>query len=149
MARVLIIAYGNPMRCDDGLGLRAAEELSRLGMLPDIEITTCYQLAPELAEEVSQASLVVFVDAARSGVPGQIVTACVRPCQQRSVFTHDFSPASILGLAQELYGKCPEAHVVSVCGECFDHGEAISVKVMESLPSLIAVVEKLIARTPP
>ena len=29
MPGVLIVAYGNPMRCDDGLAWRAADELER------------------------------------------------------------------------------------------------------------------------
>ena len=36
MARVLIIAYGNPMRCDDGLAWRAADEFER--KLSDFEV---------------------------------------------------------------------------------------------------------------
>jgi hydrogenase maturation protease len=144
MPQVLIIAYGNPLRCDDGVAWRAAEELARANLSEDVEIITRYQLMPELAADVSQVSLVVFVDAGRNGVPGQVVSARTKPQRQSSAFTHEFSPASILGLAQELYGRCPEAFSVSVCGERFDHGEGISTKVTESLPDLIAAIKRLV-----
>ena len=142
--RILIIAYGNPLRCDDGLAWRAAEELSKLNFAGDIEIVTRHQLTPELALPVSQVGTVLFIDAARHGVPGEIASASVKPQRSSSAFTHDFSPATILGLAEELYGNCPQAIAASVCGECFDHGETLSAKVEESLPRLIDHVRGLI-----
>jgi hydrogenase maturation protease len=149
MARVLIIAYGNPLRCDDGVAWSAAEELARANLPEDLEIISRYQLTPELAADISQVSRVVFVDAGRNGVPGQVVSAQVQPQRQPSIFTHEFSPASIAGLAQELYGRCPQAFAVSVCGECFDHGEGISAKVTESLPDLIAAIKALVGERAP
>lgn len=139
MCRVLIVAYGNPLRCDDGLAWRAAEELSKQNLGPDVQVVTAHQLTPELAESVSQASSVIFIDAAQSGVPGEIVLTPLLPQTQSSVFTHDFSPSAILSLSEELYGKCPEAHSLSLVGECFDHGEELSTGVKNKLPALVAL----------
>ena len=148
MPRVLIIAYGNPLRCDDGLAWRAAEELSKLGLPADIQIITRHQLTPELALEASEAETVLFIDAAQSGLPGDLTSSPLKAQPLSSAFSHDCSPASILGIAQEIYGSSPNAFTISLCGECFDHGETFSAKVEENLPRLIALVSDLAASGP-
>jgi len=145
--RILIIAYGNPLRCDDGLAWHAAQKLSELNLPSDVEILTRHLLTPELALPVSQATTVLFIDATQTGVPGELASRLLIPQRQSSLFTHEFSPATILSVAQELYGKCPEAFSISLCGECFEHGETVSVKVGEGLPHLIALVGEFIQST--
>jgi hydrogenase maturation protease len=145
MPRVLIIAFGNPLRSDDGLAWRVAEELTNLGLPADIEIITRHQLTPELALEASQAEMVLFVDAAQSGVPGDIAQSPVKAESFSAAFSHQCSPAAILGMAQEIYGSSPQAFTISLCGECFDHGETLSAKVEESLPRLITLIRDLAA----
>lgn len=142
--RILIIAYGNPLRCDDGLAWCVAEELSRLSFPSDVEIVTSHQLTPELALPVSEARTVIFIDAARAGAPGEITSKRIEPAQTSAIFTHEFSPSTILNIAQELYGGHPEAFAVSLCGECFDHGEVLSTNVPESIPRLVVLVRELI-----
>jgi len=141
--RILIIAYGNPLRGDDGVAWRAAELLSQAGLPPGVEILTCHQLTPELAPAVSEAAGVLFVDAARSGPPGEVMTAAIEPQAQPSSFTHEFFPASILQLARELYGRAPQAFAVSLCGRCFDHGEDLSPEASAGLPGLVEAVRKM------
>jgi hydrogenase maturation protease len=140
MARILVIAYGNPLRCDDGLAWRAAEDLSQSDLPGDIEVIACQQLTPELALAASHASTVLFIDATLTGVPGELVCAPLRPQRQSNAFSHDFSPEAILTLTQELYGTCPEAFTISLCGESFDHGEVLSPNVIKSLPRVAALV---------
>jgi hydrogenase maturation protease len=142
--RILIIAYGNPLRCDDGLAWRIAEKLSEQNLTSDVEIVMCHQLTPELALPASQVSTVLFIDAARAGIPGEITTQPIKPRQSSCIFTHECSPSTILSVAQGLYGRCPKAFAISLCGECFDHGEVLSPKVEESLPRLVAHVMGLI-----
>ena len=144
-ARILIIAYGNPLRGDDGLAWHAAQKLSEQGLPEDAELITRHLLTPELALPVSEAATVLFIDATRAGVPGELTSAPVKPQRQASsVFTHEFSATTILGMAQELYGKCPAAFSISLCGECFEHGETLSARVEEGLPRLVALVSEFI-----
>jgi Ni,Fe-hydrogenase maturation factor len=49
MPRILIVAYGNPMRCDDGVAWRAADALETNSCGGNVEILRRHQLAPELA----------------------------------------------------------------------------------------------------
>jgi len=145
--RVLIIAYGNPLRCDDGLAWRVAEALSQPDLPSDIAIITSHQLTPELAQPISQASTILFLDAARSGVPGDVLSVPLNPQPGSSAFTHNFSPQALLAIAQELYGLSAEAFLISVSGECFDHGDTLSPKVFESLPRVIHHVRELSNRS--
>jgi len=143
MSRVLIIGYGNPLRCDDGLGWRAAEALSRTS--PDVEVITSYQLTPEFAEPVSQADMVVFIDAAQDGDAGSLRCRPVSGGDDMR-FSHQLSSGALLAMAEHLYHRSPRAFEVSVCGGSFAHGETFSPAVQRALPELIALVEKLTAR---
>jgi hydrogenase maturation protease len=142
MARVLIVACGNPLRCDDGLAWRAVEGLHRR-LVQDVEIIAQHQLTPELALPVSQAARVLFLDAASHGQPGELSCEPVLLIQASGAFTHNVSPASILSLCQELYDKAPQAYVISLRGEWFDYGETISATVEAALPSFVDLVVRL------
>src|SRR5437016_14274693 len=93
--RVLVIAYGNQLRCDDGVAWQAAEEIRRK---LKVDVICVHQLAPELAEEISRAGTVIFLDATGDGNPGKVVCQAVsaEPIQPR--FSHHLSPAQILTL---------------------------------------------------
>src|SRR5690349_5652428 len=117
MSGILIIAYGNPLRCDDGLAWYVAEELAQLDISSDVEIITRQELTPELALAVSDAATVLFIDAAQVGVPGELTSGPVKPQPLSAVFTHEVSPGAIVSLAQELYGRCAEAFTITLCGE--------------------------------
>jgi hydrogenase maturation protease len=141
MLRVLVIAIGNPLRCDDGLAWHAADELSRDASPP--EILRVHQLTPELAEAVSQATTVIFVDAAAEGTPGKVAYGKLTPSAPEVHFTHHFTPAAVLALAETLYGAHPTAFSVTMAGECFDHGDSLSPCVIEAMPLLLAKIRAL------
>lgn len=146
MTHILIVGYGNPLRCDDGVGWLAAEALSRSLPFPEIEIVIRHQLTPELADTLRYADLIFFIDAAQEGRPGEL-TCEPLTLQPGIVRSHQLSPAGLLALAQQLYGATPRAFAVSLCGECFDHGATLSATVEASLPKLTVLVENLIRQT--
>jgi hydrogenase maturation protease len=143
MARTLILGYGNPLRSDDGLGWRAAEELAEKSSRDDVEIRISHQLTPELVDPVSKAETVFFIDASREGEPGELRCVPVLPGPANNRFSHQLSPAALLGWSRELFGRCPEGFAVSVCGRCFEVGETLSAVVVASLPRLTALVGQL------
>ena len=142
MARILILGYGNPLRGDDGLGWRAAEALSN-DFAEGMEIRTCHQLLPEVAEPVSRADTIFFIDAARDGEPGELRCTPLNPEKAAARFTHQLSPAGILSLSDELYGRVPKAFLLSICGESFELGEKLSPVVVATLPRLTGLVREL------
>jgi hydrogenase maturation protease len=145
MANVLIVGFGSRLRSDDGLGFRAAEELSR--SMPDSgnEIRACHQLTPELAESISHAETVLFIDASRVGRPGEIRCVQVNPCHPDSPFAHQLTPETLLFLCRDLYGVCPKAFTLSLCGENFGLGDELSSKVAAALPDLMEYAKSFLA----
>lgn len=144
MPRVLVIAYGNPMRSDDGVARRAAAALEEKFSTPSVEIVSTHQLAPELAETVSRCDAVIFVDAANNGPPGEIRSAQIRLPQATPHFSHQLSPQAVVALAHQLFCATPSAFAITLTGDCFDHGESLSPAVAAALPALVARIEALI-----
>ena len=147
--KVLVIGYGNPLREDDGIGWRVIEEIERqessIFNLQSLETIAVHQLLPELAEEVSGAELVIFVDASVEGEPGAIKIMELSPVvQEMGAFTHHFDPAGLLGYARDLYGRFPRAYLVAVTAVSLGYGEGLSETVEGALPEVLQHIEKLI-----
>ncbi len=149
MPRVLIVAYGNPLRSDDGVAWQAADLLSEKFSDPDVEILRLHQLAPELAETLGGFERVIFIDAALHGPdirPGAIrVEEINDQTPDMTSFTHAFSPTKVLALGAELYGVTTRALSVTVQGANFDHGNVLSELVARALPELISTIERLVS----
>ena len=143
MARVLIVGLGNPLRSDDGLGPRAAEELRQGPLPPGTEVLVQHQLTPDLAETIRHAKMVLFVDAARGEHPGEIHCQPVDPAGTNGTFTHELTPAAVLALAKQLYGVFPQAVEISIEGASFELGERLSPRVEEKLPALVYLTREL------
>ncbi|MEO8391518.1 MAG: hydrogenase maturation protease [Chloroflexota bacterium] len=60
---ILIIGYGNPLRSDDAIGQQIAQAMKDRLNRSDVEVLLTYQLTPELIYSISEAQLVVFIDA--------------------------------------------------------------------------------------
>jgi len=146
MPRVLIIGYGNPLRGDDGLAWRAIEMLAQSGLSPEVELLARHQLTPELAFLASQPETVLFLDAGVSTQAVKIRCEPVTPAKQAAIFSHELVPSAVLALAGELYGKVPRAFVISLRGECFQHGETLSPEVLKALPEFVRIVAGLVEK---
>jgi hydrogenase maturation protease len=145
--RVLVIGYGNPLRGDDGLGRVIAARVAESARPQGIEVVVAHQLTPELAESISRADLVIFVDAAADLPPGQIRILPVvadTPCGHGS-FAHHCTPNQLLTAAQALYAHRPEAWAITVGGECWDYSETLSPAVERLVPRLLHYIDLLVA----
>jgi len=147
MARILILGYGNPLRSDDGVGWHAAVQLFRSIAVPEVEVLPCHQLTPDLAEPVSRAERVLFLDGARSAPGGEFHCEEVLASEGSPSFTHHLSPTLLLAIARDLYGAYPRAWLLTIGGNTFDAGEALSPEVETALRALKARVRELIAET--
>jgi hydrogenase maturation protease len=141
MDRVLLIAFGNPLRGDDGIAWRVAEEIRRT--MPGMAVLCVHQLTPELAEDASRAGRVIFIDAARNGEPGEIRCHTVPPDDRSLNFSHSLAPSQVLTICKQLYGAEPRGLLVSITGECFAHGEALSPRVIDALSQTVTMIKKL------
>ena len=144
MARILIVGIGNPLRSDDGLGWHVARELSLELQRDDIQVVATQQLTPEISELASRADKVLFIDAAHGGEPGALKCAPIVPAGAPGRHSHELSPASVLKLAQELYGRCPPTYLLTIAAESFDTGDILSASVAAGVPALKAQICRLI-----
>jgi hydrogenase maturation protease len=149
---VLVIAWGNPLREDDGVAWHVLEGLRALQprpWLPALRLRHAHQLTPEMAECVSRSAGVVFVDARRDGAPGEIRVLPVVPAAGANPLGHSLSPQGLLLYAEALYGRAPRAVVVTVAGERFGVGETLSPAVGRAVKwALRAVVRQARAWSP-
>ena len=140
--RVLILAYGNPLRGDDGVAWRVAELLREQLSSDDAEIVCAHQLAPEFAEIVSRVGGVIFIDARENGEPGKIYQTVIDNAADPIYGTHVLTSAQLMMLCDVLYGCRPEAYEISVSGECFSHGEHLSFRLNSALPLIAEAAVK-------
>ncbi|MBZ5618283.1 MAG: hydrogenase maturation protease [Acidobacteriia bacterium] len=146
MPHLLIIGYGNPLLGDDAAGYQAAERLRLTLTGPDVEILAVHQLTPELADPISRAARVIFIDAAATGDPGAIQQRPIDSSQDPGGFTHHATPSALLALAKALYGADPRAVLITVAGLDFGIGMELSAPVQQALDRLVWLrVPELIA----
>jgi len=149
MPHVLIVAYGNPMRSDDGVAWRAADALAAIFPESEVDIYHLHQLTPELADTVRNYRCVIFVDAATCDAalnkPGMIRVEEIRGhTSEPASFSHVLSPRKVLDLAAQLYGASPTAFVITVAGDNFNHGDSLSPLIAAVLPELVAQIAELV-----
>jgi hydrogenase maturation protease len=129
---VLVLCYGNPAREDDGLGPAVAELLAS-SPVAGARVESNYQLLVEDAVAVSEASLVVFVDAAAAG-PEPFEFRTIEPGETGGYMAHSIGPAQLLGLARELFGRSPAAYLLAIRGYSFEmFHEGLSRQASENL----------------
>jgi hydrogenase maturation protease len=140
-AGVLIVGYGNPLRSDDGIGWHAARLLATDPRLDGARVLAHHQLTPELAADVSRASLVVLVDAAAEGDPGSVAVRRIGPRSATPApWSHHLDPATLAGLADALYGVVPPIVLVSVAASSFAQGDRLSDPLQRALCEVVDTV---------
>jgi hydrogenase maturation protease len=148
--RPLVIGYGNVLRTDDGIGWRVAERLAQDPRLDGVTVLQRHQLTPELALDVSRASLVAFVDAGVGGAPGSVVIEPVaRFAPGTTAWTHRFDPSTLVALAGTLYGTAPDAYAVRVAAGSLEAGDTLTPALDHALPQVVDAVADLVATHDP
>ncbi|CAG0965514.1 hydrogenase maturation protease [Anaerolineales bacterium] len=147
LKRILLLGYGNPDREDDGVAWHIlcafAEKLG-------LEIPTSYeeeftqsasidfafqlQLSPEMAEDISAYEYVCFFDAHTGNIPEAVRLVEVESDFQRSPLTHHLTPQSLMSICETLYGKKPDAALLSVRGYHFRFSRNLSEETVALVP---------------
>ena len=137
------------MRSDDGLGWHAAQYLRGHLTSGQAQVIAAHQLAPEMAQAVAEASVVIFIDAEEGATPGRVSARLVLPrAEAPRTFSHDLSPAALVACARLLFRKTPLAHLVTVSALEFRPGETLTRPVADAVPSVVREVERLLAEAP-
>jgi hydrogenase maturation protease len=146
-ARCLILACGNTLRGDDGVGLWLAEWAEqRFSTQAGVRVIADHQWTPELAEDVARAKSVLFIDCSVSSLPGSVTLAPVCPVPGGPEHnTHHLGAAELLALARELYHSLPRnALSLTIGAGSIELGEAFSDAVTAALPHARSLIEKTV-----
>lgn len=146
MTPALLLACGNPLRGDDGFGGWLASKVQEQFAANQLEVVASRQFTPEMAEPISTADTVIFLDCSATSEPGQIslhpVEATTKPAR---LMTHHMSPESLLWMSQELYGRVPRiAYVITVGGESFKMERRLSDAVRGAAPAVLTMVKEIV-----
>jgi len=140
-AGLLVIGYGNTLRSDDGVGPKVADTVAALA-LPGVRALTLPLLTPELADPVSQARVVIFVDATVDA-PREVQLRELAPADTSQIMAHSASPATLLALARDVFGHAPEAWLLTIPVENIDIGEELSAFARRGLEVAVEEIKKL------
>lgn len=147
---ILILAYGNNLRRDDGTGPALGESLHRIWSARGIDcrLVISHQLFLEHSEEIARPGVnaVVFCDAEDcSNNPGSALRfARILTSAESNPGSHSVSPQAVLAAARSLYLAAPPAWAASVPGSDFRHGECFSEPVLRLLRAADAFAADLL-----
>lgn len=140
MTKTLIVGYGNADRQDDGVAWHVLAGIARKlgrptpdapedGFFPEgeeIDLWYVLQLAPEMSEDFAGYERICFIDAHTGNIAEEILLQPVEASPASSAFTHHLTPATCLALTQTIYGKTPEAMLLSIRGHQFGFSRELS-----------------------
>jgi hydrogenase maturation protease len=145
----LILACGNPLRGDDGVGPWLAEWAAQHFRDQSlVRVRASAQWTPELAEEIAGADAVIFIDSSLESAPGAVRLSPVAPAAGDSALsTHHLGAPELLGLGCELYGYLPRTALLLTVGiETTELREEFSDAVKASLADACSLLEHAVQR---
>ncbi len=138
----LIIGYGNTLRSDDGAGPRVAEAVAAMNV-PGVRALVCPLLAPELADPISQACAVLFVDAAVDA-PHEVRLRKLEPAESAQIMSHAAGPRTLLALARDVFGHAPKAWWLTIPAVKFDFGHDFSPQTQQGIATALDAIQALL-----
>ena len=147
--RCLILACGNTLRSDDGVGPKLADwAQERFRDQPQVRVVARQQWTPDLAAEIAEADSVFFVDASIKSPPGRVrLTPVSSRVDGAAPDSHHLSANQLLGLTRSLYG-CLKSHamLLTIGIGSIEMGETLSAPVEAALPRARGILEKAVLR---
>ena len=143
-AAITVFAWGNESRGDDAIGTILAGKIIGLDN-PAINVVEDHQLNIEHVMDFADRVPALFIDASVEISAGYKLEK-LEPFGDASISTHSISPAALLDLYQQTFGKPPpDAYLLHVCGSNFTLGEGISPVTRESVDQAWAFLDDLFA----
>lgn len=140
----LLLACGNSLRQDDGVGLKIAEAAEHLFPASRLRIVAAQQFTPEMAADLASTDLVIFVDASATDEPGAIRVVSVAPCSDPPE-THRLDPPALLAMAQTFCGHAPaRAFALTIGASHFGCGEELSGPLRQAVPRAVRLLTSLV-----
>jgi hydrogenase maturation protease len=120
--RILILSLGNQLRRDDGV---AHHVLNRLQPAANVQTRALFQLTPEIAQEISDFDVIVFIDSDASAIDVSLepLDSSTAPA---TTLTHVSRPAEIVALSRALYCFIGKAYLCRIPVNDLSPGEGLS-----------------------
>jgi hydrogenase maturation protease len=141
----LILACGNTLRSDDGIGPWLADWAAKqFETDPRVRIICRQQWTPDLAADIAESESVLFLDCSVESAPGEINLRPLEPGPaEQGLATHHTGAAELLALSQELYGITPRTSLLLTVGAgSTEFGESFSPVVRAALPEACRRIEQ-------
>jgi hydrogenase maturation protease len=142
--RCLILACGNTLRSDDGVGPCLADWAEQhFSNQPEIRVISRHQWTPDLAEDIAHSESVLFIDCSNESPPGSIRILEVHPSSSaQGLATHHLGVPELLALARELYNSQPRSTFLLTIGAgSTELGEEFSESVKAALPEACRLLQ--------
>lgn len=146
--RLVILAWGNPSRGDDALGPELARRAQNFAEHCDgaenIEIVEDFQLQVELALDLEDRDLALFIDASAS-CPPPFAFTILEAARDESFSTHALSPEALLYVHQKVRpGHEIPAFLLAVRGEGFELGQPLGMAAAANLEAAGEFLQQLL-----
>lgn len=161
---ILVIGMGNPYRCDDGIGLQIAKNLSKI--LPEeVKIQTHTNCGLEIMELWQKYDCVYLIDAVSTGLrcdpngsqgekqlPGRLyrfdaVAEQLPPIFFKKYSTHCFSIQETVALGKNLEMMPEKLIIYGIEGHSFHIGNKLSEKVRQAICHITDCIKNEIENT--
>ncbi len=145
--KTLVLGLGNPILSDDSIGLRVVQELrTRLGEVPDIEVSEDYWGGLRLMERLIGFDRAIIIDAIQTDAePGTIHLLSPNDIPtQRSASAHDVNLPTALELGRQAGAQLPHVSEILIVGveaadvQTFD--ESLTPEVEGAVPQAVEAV---------
>jgi hydrogenase maturation protease len=146
--RILLYGYGNPSRQDDGLGIFCIQEIEKyfagtyLEKLISYEYN--YQLNIEDILHLLNYDLIIFADSSDEAELAEYTFSKLKPAHYSHFSTHHMSPAALLKLLEQLYGKHANAWLLRIKGYEWELNEEMTTDAKANLRKAMKMLSHLL-----
>ncbi|MBN1661639.1 MAG: hydrogenase maturation protease [Anaerolineae bacterium] len=149
-APVLVVGLGNPLRGDDGVGVRAAALLAGEDLPPGVEVVDGGTHGLGLVPLLQGRRRAVFIDAACAGrQPGEVTRLALDQVhlggEEMRLSIHEAGLRDVLLLARALGILPPEVVILAVEPARVEWDAGLSPAVESALPALLSAARRELA----
>ena len=147
MNRDLILACGDAQHGDEGAALWIARSLRAEFCEPQTEIRVVRSWTPDLAEEILNSELVVFLSYSPLLSPGEIQLREIRGAAgMLSPSADEPEPEDLIGLAARLYQWAPaRSFAMTIGGQSCEFPNRLSPAVRRAVPAALNQIKALLS----
>ena len=144
---IRIIGWGNDGRSDDGAALRLLAGLESLQSdSGNLQLDGYHQLGPEIACDLTTASLVIFVDAHVDDERPALSWERVTPEPATTMDSHHCSPAELVSFCHAMKWTTPPCFLLAIRAHSFDYGDELSAETQALVAQGIQFLQKVLAQ---